>query len=361
MPKDLMTHSSNPAYMRDRLGITTQELIPLSTRLILEQADELGVSWNAIPNTKIIKLEYNGKVKYFRWQISSETSFIGFHACLDKGETKALLEQAGVSTPRGCKLDAHDTEEFRRQVFESLTKPLVVKPSHGLQGESIFMDISKYEAYKTAVKKCLEYTKEEDSGVIVEELFQGREYRILATREKVLAVMYREPANVVGDGTSTVDQLLTEKNSDPRRGKDLQYALFIIEKDDDLMDVLHHQELSLESVPTADQKVYLRRVSNIMRGGDSIDVTDDVHPTVKEFVVKAVNAVPELDFVGVDFMTKDISQPQTADSYRIIEMNSSPGLCIHEFPFKGKKRFTDREFLFCSFPELKTKYANPND
>jgi len=350
--------STKYSYVSERLGISDIIEIPLSTRLILEQADEFGVAWEAIPNTKIIKLEYGGKIKFFRWQISSETSFIGFNACLDKGETKALLQQAGISTPNGCKLTPEDSEEIWEQVYNSLQKPLVIKPSHGWQGQSVLMGINDLAAYKVAVKKCFAFTDAEDSGVMVEETFVGKEYRLVTTRQKMVAAVYREPANVIGDGTETVAELVAEKNSDPRRGSDLSFALFKIELDEDALETLAGQNLTPTSVPTDGQKVYLRRVSNIMRGGDSIDITDEIHPSVKEIAVKAVQAVPELDFVGVDFMTKDIYTPQTPDSYIVVELNSSPGICINEMAYTGKKHYSDREFLFCSFPELRAKYES---
>ena len=329
------------------------EVIPLSTKLILEQAEELGIQWRSIAGTRILELTYNGKTKHFRYQISSETNDVGFSACLDKGSTNNLLRAAGVSVAEGFKIERYDTEEYWMEVFAALQKPIVVKPSHGLRGEAITLNITDEERYKAAIKRAMEFTTEEDSGVIVEQQFSGKEYRVLTTREKVVGIIHRIPANVVGDGTSTVQALLDKKNSDPRRGKTLDFALFIIEVDTDLLENLAKQNLTLESVPAQGQHVRLRSVSNIMQGGDSIDMTDLVHPSVKEIAVKAVNAIPGLGFAGVDFMTTDITAPQTENTYIIVEINSSPGLCIHEFPYDGQRRFTDREFLYVMFPELK--------
>ncbi len=330
-----------------------KEPIPLSTALILQQAELHGVSWSVLPGTRIFQLDYKGKKRYFRYQISADTSYIGFHACLDKGETSNLLHAAGVSTAKGFKIYPDDSKESSLAIFNALQKPLVVKPSHGLRGEAITVGVNTEEEFFKAVEKAMDFTKEEDSGVVVEEKFEGKEYRILTSREKVLGIIHRVPANVVGDGTSTIEQLMDKKNSDPRRGRTLDFALMIIEKDENLFNYLKEQNLRMETVPQAGEKIFLRKVSNIMQGGDSIDYTDLVHPSVKEIAVKAVNAIPELDFAGVDFMTPDITKPQTADSYIIVEINSSPGLCIHEFPYEGEARHTDLEFLFIMFPELR--------
>jgi D-alanine-D-alanine ligase-like ATP-grasp enzyme len=227
-----------------------------------------------------------------------------------------------------------------------------VKPSHGLQGKAITMNITDEERYTLAIKQALEFTTEEDSGVVVEEQFSGKEYRVLCTRKKVVGIIHRIPANVIGDGVSTVKQLIDKKNSDPRRGKTLDFALFVIEIDANLIENLSKQNLTLESVPPSGQHIRLRSVSNIMQGGDSIDMTDLVHPSVKEIAVKAITAIPGLGFAGVDFMSTDITALQTSQTYIIVEINSSPGLCIHEFPYEGQRRYTDREFLYVLFPEL---------
>ncbi len=329
--------------------------IPLSTKLILEQAEALGVEWRPIPGTRILELTYHGTTKYFRYQVSADTTDIGFSSCLDKNTTNTLLRNAGIQVANGYKVDATDTDAYTTRVFEALHKPVVVKPTHGLQGQAISMNIQDLDAYRVALKKALSFTSDEDAGALVEEQFSGKEYRVLTTREKVVGIIHREPANVVGDGISTVETLVDRKNADPRRGRTLDYALFIIEKNDDMMANLTRQNLTLQSIPVAGQKVFLRSVSNVMQGGDSIDMTDRVHPSVKEIAVQAVRAIPGLHFAGVDFMSQDITQPQTPDTYIIVEINSSPGLCIHEFPYEGQKRYTDREFVLVMFPELSAK------
>lgn len=99
----------------------------------------------------------------------------------------------------------------------------------------------------------------------------------------------------------------------------------------------------------------MRKVSNVSQGGDAIDFTDQAHPSVIEIALKTIRAIPRLSFTGMDFMTKDITKPQTKDSYVIIEINDSPGFDIHDNPYQGKNRHAAREFLYLMFPELNTQ------
>jgi D-alanine-D-alanine ligase-like ATP-grasp enzyme len=333
-------------------GVTYEEPITLSTQLILKQAEAKGVAWRALEDTKIIELSFQGKVRHFRFQISPNTTDIGFYACLDKGVTQGLLRSAGVTVPAGYRLFRGDSPDQLKEVFESLTKPLVVKPSHGNQAKGITMGVSTFEQYLSAVEKAFSFLNDKEAGVYVEEQFEGKEYRVVATREKVIGILYRMPGNVVGDGQRTVQQLLDEKNADPRRGTDDTFALFKIQHDEELDQCLRDQEMTLEHVPAAEQRVWLRKTSNISRGGDSIDMTDEAHPSVAQLALKAIQAIPGIDFVGLDFMTTDITQPQTPETHRIIEINSSPGFCINVFPYLGKERHAEIEFLTLAFPEL---------
>lgn len=341
-------------YARKKVsGWEDAEPVSLSTKLILAAATELGVSWKFLPGTKIIELSHEGHVKHFRYQISTETTDIGFYACEDKSVTSNLLANAGLKVANGFNLIKEDPQEYRDAVFNALPKPLVVKPTHGNQGNAITLGVTTLDQYHTAVEKAFALTNQQDAGVIVEETCQGQEYRILVTREKVLGIVCRRPANVVGDGASTIQQLLDLKNQDPRRDEKNHGPFKHVSADEDMQAMLAEQGLSLSSVPQKDQRIFLRKVSNISKGGDSLDVTDIAHPSVMEIALRTILAVPGLDFAGLDFMTTDITKDQAEVGYTIIEVNSSPGFSIQEFPDEGKPINAQYEFLRLAFPSLR--------
>ncbi|MBW7955995.1 hypothetical protein H3C66_04655 [Patescibacteria group bacterium] len=342
-------------YTRKKVtGWEDSSQITLSTQLILEAATELGVAWKVFPGTKIFELSYEGEKKYFRYQISTETTDIGFYACEDKSVTNNLLAAAGINVANGYNILTEDPPEYWEAVFQALSKPLVVKPTHGNQGDAISLGITTLEQFQEAVKKAFALTNQKDAGVLVEETCKGQEYRILLTREKVLGIAYRRPANVVGDGSSTIQQLIDVKNQDPRRDPNSTISPFKkIKVDEDMTANLREQGLTAESVPAANQRIFLRKVSNISKGGQSIDFTDQAHPSVKEIALKAVQAIPGLDFAGLDFMTPDITKDQAETGYTIIEVNSSPGFCIQELPDEGEPRNAQYEFVKLAFPSLR--------
>jgi cyanophycin synthetase len=322
------------------------------TMLIIEAAEKMGMKWREVPGTRIIELDYKGNIKYFRSRIPSPTTDVGFFGCRDKFITKLLLMEKGVTVAKGYKNLKTDSQEQWRSIFDSLKKPLVVKPTHASHGDSVKMNVMSWEEFAPAVEEAFLARSYPDAGVIVEETFEGKEYRILTTREKVLGIMYRIPANVIGDGKLSVQQLIELKNLNFK--EDWEGSLYPdIIIDEDLKNNLKNANLTLESVPAENQQVWLRTVSNISQGGDGVDVTDDVDPSVKEIALQAIRAIPGLEIAGLDFLTKDITQPQSPNSHIIIEVNANPELSIHDVPSIGKNRGAIREFLTLIYPELK--------
>lgn len=265
----------------------------------------------------------------------------------NKRNMRNLLSKRGLVVPKGYAIKRTDKEPYWIEVFEALKKPLVVKPNKGSQGKGITVGIESLFEYRMAVKKSFEHARKKNAWVIVEEEQVGfDEYRVLVTNEQVIGVIQRVPANVVGDGTSSIKQLIRVKNSDPRRGEAIDHPpLFRIKFDSEMKEFLSKRGLTGRSVPQKNQRVYLRGVSNISMGGDSLDFTDKAHPSVEEICLKAINAIPGLSLGGVDFMTTDITAKQDETTYSILEVNNSPGIDIHDFPFEGKNRRAGQAFL----------------
>jgi cyanophycin synthetase len=275
-------------------GVSDGNLISISTREVLVEAEKYGITWEEIVGTRIFRLNYHGVTREFYAQVPTSVTELGFNSCLDKSITRALLQAVGVNIPKGYGLTKGDTQDYWMEVFNALQKPLVVKPTHGNQGRSVFMNIKTPEEYQQAVKESFSFSNESNQGVVVEETFAGTEYRVLATKQKVIGIINRIPANVIGDGQKTIQQLVDEKNSDPRRSPIKEDPLCTIEIDQHVQKHLADQQITLDTVPAAGQRVFLRQNSNISTGGDSIDVTDVAHPSVKEIALKVMAAIPGL-------------------------------------------------------------------
>jgi cyanophycin synthetase len=172
---------------------------------------------------------------------------------------------------------------------------------------------------------------------------------MLVVGGKLVAAARREPANVIGDGQSTVQKLIDKVNEDPRRSDGHSTSLSLIKIDAVALGVLLAQGMTPDTIPPVGKKVLVRRNANLSTGGTAADVTDEVHPDVARHAIEAARVVG-LDIAGVDMVAQDISQPLQGQRGVIVEVNAGPGLRMHIEPSSGKPRPVGESILDMMFP-----------
>ena len=172
---------------------------------------------------------------------------------------------------------------------------------------------------------------------------------MFVTKNGDYAVLLRDPAHIYGDGINTIEYLIKKENYE--RMNPRTNALCEILVDEELLKYLSKKGLSLQSIPANGEKVYLRPNSNVAMGGICEDYTDRVHPSVIEIGLNVLKAFPGLPYVGIDFMTNSITEMQTDDSYRIIEINTVPGVHMHFRPAIGKSQNIAKYIVDMIYPE----------
>ncbi|MBP9691268.1 hypothetical protein KBD81_04280 [Candidatus Woesebacteria bacterium] len=355
-----MNFSNLPVFSFERIlpNETVATDADTETRLICDESRSQGIQAIPVPNTQILKLQYGKHNELIRMHKPSLNRGPAERICQSKNLTRAFLQFANIPVPNGYAIFENDSDELIVSMFDKLSKPIVVKPANGTRGDGVSVNvIDSAEALKLVRSVFEKYEPKSAFGVgcvIMEEMVGGSEYRILATPTEILAVMYREPANIVGDGIHSISDLVTIKNKEPIRNlsEDL-YPHIVI--DDAVIDFLSNQGLNADSIPNLDEKIYLRQISNIMMGGDAHDITDDIHPSVRQLITSAVASIEGLTFCGVDFITSDIYADQKDVKCAIIEINSAPEFAMHDFPMFGKSRNITRHLVEMMFPEAYQK------
>src|SRR5688572_30907848 len=251
----------------------------------------------------------------------------------NKEVTKKVLRAAGLHVPAGGKyrsLAAALVDYPNRR-----ERMMVVKPNSTNFGEGVAIleagvELSVYRA-------ALEAAFALDTTVLVEEFVEGREFRFLVIGGQTRAVLHRLPANVRGDGRTTIRELVVAKNQHPYRGEHYRKPLERIRLDSTELEFLSGQGLTPDSVPDADAVVFLRKNSNISTGGDSIDFTDTMPSVYRRWAEQATAAV-RAAICGLDMIIPDIAAEGPDAAYSILELNFNPALHIHDFPADGKNR-----------------------
>jgi len=266
-----------------------------------------------------------------------------YKICDHKDRTKFHLEKEGFNVPKGKLFGINGTYESIYQYANDLGYPLVVKPLNANTGKGVQANIKNSKELTEAITyiKSLGYT-----NVILEERVIGTEYRILVLNSRVLAVVERVPANIIGDGESTVQQLIDMKNKYKNKNPNLYDRL--IQADSEVMKKLSEKDYTMDSIIPENKTVLLR--DKVGLDGDPIDVTEQISEKVKEVSIKAVKSIPGLDLCGLDVIENNRTGEIT-----IIEMNTRPMLGLHTFPIKGKPRDVMSPIIDYYFPETKGK------
>ncbi|NED97153.1 ATP-grasp domain-containing protein [Phytoactinopolyspora alkaliphila] len=320
-----------------------QPLGPNGTKghLLEREALALGLSTIRFSKGAFVATDNVHDPLVFKWSRSPLSSAVSLALCTHKEATRMRLRRAGVPVPRGRTFTNGDYGAARA-FAERIGYPVVVKPAMGVRGIGVVANIQDERELDLAFRQ-LEDSKLGSQDFIVEKHVTGRDYRIVVIGDEVIAAILREPASVVGDGQHSVAELLVRKNLVRRLnphlwGRPIKY-------DDAARYQLERAGLTLNSVPAAGQQVMLSNSCSLSQGGDSIDVLDELHPSIKDACVQAVKAVPGLAFCGVDFLLEDHTQPIGEQQAGICELNAHAAIGNCEYPLYGTPREVARTFI----------------
>ncbi|MGL6097843.1 MAG: cyanophycin synthetase [Fimbriiglobus sp.] len=317
-----------------------------STRSIVDAARRRGIPTRRLNDMSLVQLGWGVKQKRIWTAETDETSALAEVLAQDKQLTRKLLKAVGVPVPYGRPVnDADDAWA----AAEEIGLPVVVKPQFGNQGRGVATNLGTREQVIAAYTAA----RHESENIVVESYLPGRDYRVLVVGGKVVAAAVREPAHVVGDGRSTVRELIVAVNADPRRSDGHSTPLSFIKIDAVALGVLADQGYSPDAVPPTGQRVLIRRNANLSTGGTAADVTDLVHPLVVAHCVDAAKAIG-LDIAGIDVVAEDISQPLPDQHGGIVEVNAGPGLRMHLEPSSGTPRDVGAAIVDTLFPPGET-------
>lgn len=257
---------------------------------------------------------------------TSLASYAATQICASKHATRVVLERHGLPMARGATFAADGISDGLAY-FHRLGRDAVIKPSGGRAGMGISTGISNEEEFRKAWTRAREATRRRDR-IVVEEQISGLDIRAFVVEDQVVAAASRVPAYVIGDGVSSITQLLAIK-AERRSLNDYHGRTPIVA--DHLY--LRKMGISGDSVPAEGSVVLLNNVGNIHQGGESVDVTSSMHPELKRIAVEAVRVVPGLTVAGVDLM---VNGPQDPAGAIILELNANANLSIHHYPAYGQ-------------------------
>ena len=237
--------------------------------------------------------------------------------------TEKFLSYANVNTP--------DTRFFKPNEYEKAIDYVknqrgkcVLKPKDLRQSLGAFRDVD-INNLDSVWKKNLIIQKQykvKNPLIIIQKQIDGLELRITVIEGKADTATLRATGYIIGDGSSTIETLIENKNE--QRKKNNFHNKNPFKFNDALNTGLSERNLNLNSVLNKDEYLILYPTVGIGTGRDNIEISDFIHPNIFKLAEKAVTAIPNIQTAGVDIIIENLDSEEGT----ILEVNQNPAFLI---------------------------------
>ena len=295
--------------------------IPHTTKMS-RLAEERGYKVKTYKKYRSVGIEINHKYFWYTRCVPSFQSAANVSHAQNKDFAKQIFFENDIPSAKYYLIENQDC----LTASIDLHYPVVVKPTSDHGGAGVITNIPNEEKLRDILSSFHVFP------ILIEENLLGNDYRITCINHTVRAVALRDPANIVGDGVNTIEELARLKNIEKEK-LNLDY----IQLKQVEIEYLAENNLSIKSIPAVGEKIYLRNNCNMATGGDTINIElSDIHPeNIKLF--ERISQIFNLNLIGLDVMAQNLSEPITIqENAGLIEVNHAPDLLIHLCPIEGK-------------------------
>ena len=315
-------------------------------RMLQRLAPRIGAKGMLEPEWNIAgQIRYkNGRKRYFRYNTLDLNPVGAADISKDKDYAAFFMRKMGYPAVPGkaffsdewCEaIGSRRNADAAYRYALRLGFPVIVKPNSGSQGVGVALVHNKQEFFLS-----LRSIFKNDKVALVQRPVRGTDYRIVVLDKRVISAYERIPLNVTGNGRSNIRQLLAKKSRDfIASSRDTRIKM----NDPRIANKLKHQKLSMRSVPPLGKRVFLLDNANLSSGGDSIDVTDKVHPAFKKISVRLTKDMG-LRLCGVDLIIAG-TIAEKPKRYWVLEINAAPGLDHYVKTGKAQEKIVEDLYL----------------
>lgn len=265
----------------------------------------------------IVQVGQGSNSRLMHVSASDADSAAGMLITENKAMMAAVFHRAGIPTPVTIPAKSPDVASF---IFERLPAPLIVKPERGARGKGVQVGINSESSLKRAIAVAIQSSPAKVA--LIQQQMTGDCHRVQILNGEVMWASTRYPKSVVGDGGSTVAQLIDAANEalqdmPPRR------RLKSFPSDELAIATVRDQGYAMGAVPPDGKRILLRPVTTVADGGDAKAITDTLHPANAALCIEAAK-VCRLNTAGIDFFSQDPTVPWFENGACILEVNYKP-------------------------------------
>lgn len=305
---------------------------------MIRAAEAQGLDMHAFPNLPARRVTISDgtrKVGFAAAQPSAMKPILT-NFCDDKLLQKAFYKENDIPHAKGHEVKSL---EHALNTWRSLGSSVVLKPARGRQGIGVTVDIRDDENLTRAWE--LARSSRAQSPVMIEKTFVGCDLRAVILNKKVICAYLKIPPNVVGDGRSTIETLISEKNVHRAKSPALRVAM--IKSDEKARQILDLQGLNIQSVPSDGEPVILGLTQSISSGGDLLPINGRLSAPVNTVACSVAKVLNYQGPLGMDVLCSDFEDK--SGSAIICETNPRPAMFGALYPPVGQSVNCSEEII----------------
>lgn len=297
------------------------------SQVVWEEAARRGIDMEQLlifgKPTEIYRARIHGTRIYFQSiPVPDELTNTQFDRLDDKLHFKQKLHDNGIAVS-GAHVATNADEA--RVIFESLRKPVVVKPRIGTRARHTTTNIWTREEFDAA----FHLAKQLCAYILIEEHYTGAVSRATVVGGKLEGFLHMLPARITGDGEHSIQELIARKNATkPPRVADIVL-------DSEHRAYIARSGYTPESVLDSGVTIDLSRRTGRFEGGATQEIRDRVHPKLRTYVESAARIL-RTPLVGFDIIVPDPEADPDTQRWGFLEANSLPYIDLHYFPLEGE-------------------------
>lgn len=333
---------------------TMRQYVSITKKLGFNYEEGVGRSNQKTLSLKRIDGTIIGELKNMRYPGNSSKAM---QIVKDKIAAEKLLKLSNVGCTNSMVYSSQNLMEAKKDFFSTDPARLVVlKPIDMSGGKGVNVKVSKknFEYFWKDTVDTIKSSSKKDVDLIVQDYIEGFEARAVVIQGKLISIVARIPAYVIGNGKDSISNLVKIKNRHRKKCAHLQKRPIVL--DNKKLKYLEYQNMDFESIPKKGEYILLSSLSNIGNGGEMVDISYDVCSEIKNTALKSIAAIPGLYSGGVDLIMKSFEDKEP----KVIEINAWPMLQSTIYPTYGKSH-NPQEYFLNSFYALDQFINSPEE
>ena len=302
---------------------------------IIDRLQKKGASCSRIPESDIVEVKYKGHTVLMVDHVLPHIP-LTYEAIIEhKFSFKKLLQHNGIPCFKGNIFHSSQRAAALHYCTTHLQWPVTIKAADLACGDLVFCAV-RTEAVFNAIWSTYITPQNTTQWFVVEECWPFTpDDRLVKFTAEPLRAAKRTVPTIVGNGSSTIGELVDEENKKRTTG-DRNCLCDIFLADEDGTRCLDDQNLSLDSVLSKGQEVNLRYTTNLSYGGMAETIPENaIHSDYLELIHYVWSLFPDLPFMSLDVFAQDLAKPITPSTTKVNESHITPGLGMFLSPAKG--------------------------